>query len=400
MVSKLVDLFNQEHQGRIQAELIQGDWGSADTYLTAGVAGGGGIADVIEYYTGGAASWYDHHLVIDLRPYITDDVRATMPSELWQARTAPDGAVFESGTISGEPNVIYYNPALLAEAGIDPPALGSAWTWDQFLANAKKLTVDKNGKYLGEAGFDASHVVQWGFMPRLDADQIAGNLSDLEMQATGQPMIRRGSDGQWDVFFDDAALPSMRTYLGVIKEGITPALSIGLTGDSQDEAFHQGLAAMVLRGFFNVPVLHDKWSDFQFSTMPLPRDPGQNVYYMDTVGQGYSVPVTSKHPAEAAEFVFWLQTATPQAMRASTLFLGPVNPAAWDDPLLMDNPDWATYRSLSSISKLVPVENNDNEDEFITTVFNPAVLSVASGDKTLDAAIAEIKASSKTMLNK
>jgi len=129
MVSKLVDLFNQEHQGRIQAELIQGDWGSADTYLTAGVAGGGGIADVIEYYTGGAASWYDHHLVIDLRPYITDDVRATMPSELWQARTAPDGAVFESGTISGEPNVIYYNPALLAKAGIDPPALGSAWTW-------------------------------------------------------------------------------------------------------------------------------------------------------------------------------------------------------------------------------------------------------------------------------
>ena len=48
MVAKLIEMFNEEHKGKIQAEYIQGDWGEVDTYVTSGVAGGGGIADVIE----------------------------------------------------------------------------------------------------------------------------------------------------------------------------------------------------------------------------------------------------------------------------------------------------------------------------------------------------------------
>lgn len=399
MVSKLIDLFNQEHQGQVQAELVQGDWGQADSYITSGVAGGGGIADVIEYANVDAASWNQKGFLLDLRPYLNDAVRATMPPELWQARSAPDGSVFMSGTVTGEHLVIYYNPELFAKAGVEPPAPGAAWTWDEFLENAKKLTVDANGKHPGEEGFDAAHVVQWGFVPRLDTEKVWEEGGNLAMQTNGQYLVRRGTDGKWGIFFDDAALAALRSYLRVIQEGITPPAAIGLTGDSQDEMFHQGQAAMVMRAYFNIGVLHDKWPDFKFAVMPTPRSPDQKDYYVSTVGQGYVVPKTTKHPAEAAEFAFWLQNAKPNAMRASSLFLAPVNPVAFDDPLLKDNKDWDTMRALQSISKVVTVEPNPHLGEFLTTSYGPTMIAVAQGDKTLEDAVAEVKSSADTILN-
>jgi ABC-type glycerol-3-phosphate transport system substrate-binding protein len=400
MMATLIDMFNDEHQGSIRAEYIQGDWGLGDTYISGGVAGGGGIADVLEWYVGGGGvqSWYEQGFTVDLSPYVTDEVRATMPPEMWASRTTEDGAIFASGTVTGEELALYYNPALLAAAGVEPPAAGTTWTWDEFLANARLLTIDANGKHLGETGFDPGNVVQWGFLPRLDNEKIWEEASTFAMQASGLPMIRRGSDGTWDIFFDDAAMPVLRTYISVIQEGITPPLAVGLTGDSQDEAFAQGMAAMVSRGYFNIGVLHDRYPDFQFAVMPIPMLPG-STYYVSNSGQGFAVPVTSQHPEAAAEFVFWFQGAVPQALWASALYLAPCNPAALEDPVLADDPNWDVMRFYRSIEQVVTTEFNSNQSEFLTTVYAPNMMAVVQGQMTLDEAIAIIKASSQEILN-
>ena len=59
---------------------------------------------------------------------------------------------------------LYYNADLLSKAGVEPPPTdpAKAWAWDQFLANAQKLTVDSAGKHPNEAGFDKDNVQQWG----------------------------------------------------------------------------------------------------------------------------------------------------------------------------------------------------------------------------------------------
>jgi ABC-type glycerol-3-phosphate transport system substrate-binding protein len=44
----LVDKFNEEYQGKIQVEYVQGDWAQAETYVQSGAASGGGIACVVE----------------------------------------------------------------------------------------------------------------------------------------------------------------------------------------------------------------------------------------------------------------------------------------------------------------------------------------------------------------
>jgi multiple sugar transport system substrate-binding protein len=59
---------------------------------------------------------------------------------------------------------LYYNAEMLEKAGVEPPSSdpAKAWTWEEFVANAKKLTVDASGKHPGDAGFDANNVQQWG----------------------------------------------------------------------------------------------------------------------------------------------------------------------------------------------------------------------------------------------
>jgi multiple sugar transport system substrate-binding protein len=59
---------------------------------------------------------------------------------------------------------LYYNVDLLQQAGVEPPSNdpAKAWTWDQYLDIARKLTIDNAGKHPGEAGFDENSVKQWG----------------------------------------------------------------------------------------------------------------------------------------------------------------------------------------------------------------------------------------------
>jgi multiple sugar transport system substrate-binding protein len=59
---------------------------------------------------------------------------------------------------------LYYNADILKKAGVEPPPTdpAKAWTWDQFLDVARKLTVDSAGKHPNDSGFDPNNVQQWG----------------------------------------------------------------------------------------------------------------------------------------------------------------------------------------------------------------------------------------------
>ncbi|MER7366439.1 extracellular solute-binding protein [Nonomuraea wenchangensis] len=65
---------------------------------------------------------------------------------------------------ANEIELLWYSKAAIAEAGIAaPPAVAaSAWSWDQLVENAYKLTVDQNGRHPDESGFDPKQVRQFG----------------------------------------------------------------------------------------------------------------------------------------------------------------------------------------------------------------------------------------------
>ena len=168
----MVEKFNKENEGKVQVEYIQGDWSTGETYIQSGAAAGGGIACVMDWWSGGAIDFYTKGWVLDLTPYMTPERRALMIEEQWKARTADDGAIVANGTVLEEPLLmVHYNPALLEAAGITPATVDDPWTWDELYANAKLLTLDVNGKNATEAGFDKNNVKQWGYIHRIDAEK-------------------------------------------------------------------------------------------------------------------------------------------------------------------------------------------------------------------------------------
>lgn len=78
-------------------------------------------------------------------------------------RATVNGKWFGIGSCWVAPH-IYYNSDLLAAAGVEPPSTDptKAWTWDEFIAAGKQLTVDSEGRHPGDDGFDIDNVRQWG----------------------------------------------------------------------------------------------------------------------------------------------------------------------------------------------------------------------------------------------
>ncbi|MGC3998007.1 MAG: extracellular solute-binding protein [Anaeromyxobacter sp.] len=59
---------------------------------------------------------------------------------------------------------LFYNKAAFKDAGLpEPPTrFDQAWTWEQFVEVARKLTIDRNGKNATQPGFDPTAIKQFG----------------------------------------------------------------------------------------------------------------------------------------------------------------------------------------------------------------------------------------------
>jgi multiple sugar transport system substrate-binding protein len=109
-----------------------------------------------------APLWAEQGRLMDLTELVEND--PLLSSALPETRY-----YYAPGKIAGlntavEATLMFYNRALFDQADLPyPPSDPSqAWTWDQFVAAAKALTIDINGKHPGEEGFDAEHIRQYG----------------------------------------------------------------------------------------------------------------------------------------------------------------------------------------------------------------------------------------------
>ncbi len=76
----------------------------------------------------------------------------------------PDGKIVGI-SVANEVMVIWYSKKIFDAANLPyPPAEASkAWSWDQFVDVAKKLTKDANGRTANDAGFDKGNIKTFGF---------------------------------------------------------------------------------------------------------------------------------------------------------------------------------------------------------------------------------------------
>ncbi len=126
---------------------------------------GGTAPDV--FWANNMLDYVARDVVLDITSYLQADPVLSKPDYFIQPqeqeRSTYNGKWYGIGSCWVLPH-LYYNADLLAQAGVEPPSTDptKAWTWEQFVENARKLTVDTAGKHPGDSGFDANNVQQWG----------------------------------------------------------------------------------------------------------------------------------------------------------------------------------------------------------------------------------------------
>lgn len=395
----LVDKFNQEFKGRIQVEYIQGNWDDQATYIQSGVAAGGGIACVMETGAPDALDFYRKGFVQDIRPFLTTERRALTDEVQWKARTYPDdGAIVVNATVLAEPILtLLYNPAALEKAGIKPATADKPWTWQELYDNAKLLTLDANGKHLGQDGFDKTNVVQWGYVARLEAEKVWENGMLFAQDRMGQPVVRQ-ENGKWGWFLDAGGQEVYKSFLSSVQMGVSPAEAVGLGGDALHQMFADGKAAIILRETFAIPIIHDNFPNVKLGVMPIPATAADHVFY-SAGGEGMVITKNCKTPAEAAEFLFFVMRPENSAVYAYGNGMLPGNLKGLNMDPFKSDANYDTLRAYLSKAEAFSVPFNPHLVEFAQTVVQPTFVDVAAGKITFEDAEKTVEEQATAILN-
>jgi len=235
------------------------------------------------------------------------------------------------------PSAIYYNTGLFTEAGLNPlPAKygdqykmpdGTMvdWNWDALTKVAKLLTIDSAGKSSGQAGFDATKIVQYGFSFGWEGHP---NYWGTFMSNGGQMLVPGGSKGSYK-----AQIPAAwKTAWQWVYDGIwgaEPYIPNGAVAGGADfdsgNVFASGKVGMVDNpSWYNCCVgdLTKAGGKFDYGTMPIGLD-GKVAGRVDA--DTFRIWKGTKHPAEAFTVMTYLIDTGIQKLVVGT----PTTPPAY-----------------------------------------------------------------------
>jgi multiple sugar transport system substrate-binding protein len=197
--------------------------------------------------------------------------------------------------------MMFYNKEIFDEAKVPyPPANAEkAWTWDQFIEAAKKLTKDRNGKHPGEAGFDPDNVSTYG----INIVKNANNVLPF-MLSNGGGIVSSEADRKilLDAPGSIKALQEIADLSNV--HSVMPKPSQSSTIPSADAALLTKRVAMIIDGQWTLQVLgkamKEKGLKLGVAVLPKFQKPV-------TVNTGSAIEImatenSKKHFKEAQEF--------------------------------------------------------------------------------------------------
>ncbi len=190
--------------------------------------------------------------------------------------------------------LLYYNVDMFTDAGIAPPPAKAteAWTWDQFLDAAKKLTIDVNGVRADESGFDPKSIKQFGF----SMGMWWGSWGNFIYQNGGDFVSR---DGKFALSAKEStdAIQKLADLVNVHHVSPSPLQSKSLPGTTQ--ALQTKKVAMAVDGqWANMDIGN---AGFKYDVAALPRINPDKPSVSSVVCGMFSIFASSKHPQEAWE---------------------------------------------------------------------------------------------------
>jgi multiple sugar transport system substrate-binding protein len=195
--------------------------------------------------------------------------------------------------------LLYYNKDMFDRAGVPypPTNVANAWTWDQFVDVAKRLTLDRNNRTPNDAGFDRNNIVQYG----ASVNPLAWQLEVWTLSNGGGFY---SSDGRSVIIDRPESIEAIQRVADLyLVHGVAP-FRAGLTDDQIPATIVAGNVAMSTCGQWNIGTALSSARDQQglnygIGVLPYMRD-------KVTINTAGAVAVfTGPRQAAAEEFVRW-----------------------------------------------------------------------------------------------
>lgn len=222
---------------------------------------------------------------------------------------------------------LYYKPDLIREAGVQaPPATAEqAWSWEQFVDAARKLTIDDQGRNAYDPKFDKDHIARYGIMFETWSDP----LNNFIFSNGGDWVGEDGKEFQLQSNESAEAIQKLADLINVYHVAPSPYETKSLPAMSV--ALQSGLAAMIIDGQWINLDLGKAGVTFDIGVLPKLR---KSV----TVGLSGATVIyrSSSHPEEAWLLYKWLSDPSKALNLYSDGLWMPVLKKWYTDPKLVD----------------------------------------------------------------
>jgi multiple sugar transport system substrate-binding protein len=269
------------------------------TYVQAGT-----LADIVQTNDNFAKPFKDAGITQDMIPFAQ---KTGFPYQDF------DPTFLNLGIVDGQLHMLpkegdilvpFINMRMAKEAGVkvptdfDPAKTPDGWTWDDFMAMCKRLTVDANGKRGDEAGFDKSNVAIYGasmsidqwytYVPAVLADGGTFVTDDLSKATLNSP----------------AGIAAFKRLTDPVKDGYwAPLTLIQSLSNQSGNVFAAGKAAIASLQRLWATTLRASLTD-DFDVVHFPKGTVKRVTGEGTLG--FALTAKSKHPDEAWKFLSWM----------------------------------------------------------------------------------------------
>lgn len=264
---------------------------------------------------------------------------------------------------------LFYNKEMFEKAGITVPAsIDKAWTWQEFIDNAKKL---KSANNL-QAAFSYAWTKNTGYRALPFLYMNGGTLFD--------PKTKKAT-------VDDAKGVEWLNYIqSWVSEGLIAKTSPNAT-DTPFDLLCSGVIGMVIGGSSNVSYV-DKNMKGTYGITYLPQNNG--VTGDDMGGTALATMVNSKHKAEAIKFIQFLTNAEMMTeFDEATGFLPVRSSVSKSDMKFKDHPDQMKLfleESQHIDPKMAEVEVHPSFAPMMNVISNSIEKIILNGQSGEDAA--------------
>jgi len=336
---QIVDSWNSAHPA-IHIKLVQGSWDNVHDQLVTQFQGGT-APDIIQDDSSDIRGFANQGYLADLKPYLSDDVKNAVSSDVWQTVTLGDGKIVATPTLL-QTYVVFANTDALKAAGVTVPD-GKSLSWDDLSSIATKATA--SGKFgLG-----------WG----LKSPTAAVMTTALNFDGTFFDVSSDGS-AKIHVGANELAVPEAIHAMAYQDQSLDP-VTLTQSGTDVVPGFLGGKYAMLVGGNYLAQQL-TQTAPKSFHWSVLPPLSGSDGTAQAGDPQTMSVSAQSKHVPEAAQFIDYFMQAENQAKLAEGDWLIPASSAARDlvEKQTAGKNGWSGMLASAENLKAAPFQSADD----------------------------------------